>query len=263
MTENFKENGFMIMLGILVAVFVIGQSLFFLVKAWKEGRRLGISSKTLKNTVISSSIFTIAPAVSILATVIALANALGLVLPWIRLTVIGNVAYETSAAQATLDVFSASLSGEITDPKLFAAIAGVMTAGSVLPLILIIFLMKRVQKTVGKAASKNSKLAGIMSAAAFIGIVAAFVSRSIAGAGKAGENPLYGFEFGDGAGVMSVCTLVCAMLVMTLLSYISKKFSIKWLDTFSLPISMFAAMITAAMLAHFMPAEIAFLEWRG
>ena len=92
MTENFKENGFMIMLGILVALFVIGQSLFFLVKAWKEGRRLGISSKTLKSTVISSSVFTIAPAVSILATVIALANALGLVLPWIRLTVIGNVA---------------------------------------------------------------------------------------------------------------------------------------------------------------------------
>ena len=259
--ENFKENGFMIGLGLFIVVFVIAQSLFFLVKAWKQGKKLGITTDTLKNTVVSSALFTIAPAISILATVIVLANSLGIVLPWIRLSVIGNLAYESVAAEAALDTFGLTLSSPVTDPKVFATIAFVMTIGCILPLILIIFVMKKVQKTMGKVADKNSKLADTLSAAAFIGIIAAFVARAIAGAGKAGA--LYGAEFGDGAGFMSVCVLVSAMIFMSLLTFLCKKFKIKWLEAFALPISMFAAMGVAIAIAKLCPEGLAYLEWRG
>ena len=258
--ENFKENGFMIGLGLFIVVFVIAQSLFFLVKAWKQGKKLGITTDTLKNTVVSSALFTI---ISILATVIVLANSLGIVLPWIRLSVIGNLAYESVAAEAALDTFGLTLSSPVTDPKVFATIAFVMTIGCILPLILIIFVMKKVQKTMGKVADKNSKLADTLSAAAFIGIIAAFVARAIAGAGKAGDNALYGAEFGDGAGFMSVCVLVSAMIFMSLLTFLCKKFKIKWLEAFALPISMFAAMGVAIAIAKFCPEGLAYLEWRG
>ena len=251
--ENFKENGFMIGLGLFIVVFVIAQSLFFLVKAWKQGKKLGITTDTLKNTVVSSALFTIAPAISILATVIVLANSLGIVLPWIRLSVIGNLAYESVAAEAALDTFGLTLSSPVTDPKVFATIAFVMTIGCILPLILIIFVMKKVQKTMGKVADKNSKLADTLSAAAFIGIIAAFVARAIAGAGKAG----------DGAGFMSVCVLVSAMIFMSILTFLCKKFKIKWLEAFALPISMFAAMGIAIAIAKFCPEGLAYLEWRG
>ena len=260
--ENFKENGFMIGLGLFIVVFVIAQSLFFLVKAWKQGKKLGITTDTLKNTVVSSALFTIAPAISILATVIVLANSLGIVLPWIRLSVIGNLAYESVAAEAALDTFGLTLSSPVTDPKVFATIAFVMTIGCILPLILIIFVMKKVQKTMGKVADKNSKLADTLSAAAFIGIIAAFVARAIAGAGKAGDNALYGAEFGD-AGFMSVCVLVSAMIFMSILTFLCKKFKIKWLEAFALPISMFAAMGVAIAIAKFCPEGLAYLEWRG
>lgn len=261
--ENFKENGFMIGIGLFIVVFVIAQSLFFLIKAWKQGKKLGISTEKLKNTVMSSAVFTIAPAISILATVIVLANSLGIVLPWIRLSVIGNLAYESVAAEAALDTFGLTLSSPVTDPKIFATIAFVMTIGCILPLILIIFVMKKVQKTMGKVADKNSKLADTLSAAAFIGIIAAFVARSIAGAGKAGDNPLYGHEFGDGAGFMSVCVLAASMIFMTLLTFLCRKFKIKWLETFALPISMFAAMGIAIVIAKVFPEGLAYLEWRG
>ena len=254
--ENFKENGFMIGIGLFIVVFVIAQSLFFLIKAWKQGKKLGISTEKLKNTVMSSAVFTIAPAISILATVIVLANSLGIVLPWIRLSVIGNLAYESVAAEAALDTFGLTLSSPVTDPKIFATIAFVMTIGCILPLILIIFVMKKVQKTMGKVADKNSKLADTLSAAAF-------VARSIAGAGKAGNNPLYGHEFGDGAGFMSVCVLAASMIFMTLLTFLCRKFKIKWLETFALPISMFAAMGIAIVIAKVCPEGLAYLEWRG
>ena len=252
----------MIGLGLFIVVFVIAQSLFFLIKAWKQGKKLGITTDTLKNTVVSSALFTIAPAISILATVIVLANSLGIVLPWIRLSVIGNLAYESVAAEAALDTFGLTLSSPVTDPKVFATIAFVMTIGCILPLILIIFVMKKVQKTMGKVADKNSKLADTLSAAAFIGIIAAFVARAIA-AGKAGDNALYGAEFGDGAGFMSVCVLVSAMIFMSILTFLCKKFKIKWLEAFALPISMFAAMGVAIAIAKLCPEGLAYLEWRG
>ena len=37
-------------------------------------------------------------ALAIVATVLALSNALGIILPWIRLSVIGNISQETTAA---------------------------------------------------------------------------------------------------------------------------------------------------------------------
>ena len=118
------------------------------------------------------------------ATVIALAASLGVVLPWIRLSVIGNLAYETTAAQTALDVFGASLKNEVVDKGQFSTIAWAMTIGSIAPLILLPFLCKFLQKKVGKAVNKSEKsqkLGDAISASAFIGIVCAFLSREISG----------------------------------------------------------------------------------
>lgn len=107
-----------------VVAFIIIQSLFFIIKSWKHAKELGIEKEKLKNTVVSSILFTIAPAVSILATVIVLANALGIVLPWIRLTVIGNLAYETTAAQSAVEAMGSTLSSPITDLSSFQLLHG-------------------------------------------------------------------------------------------------------------------------------------------
>ena len=59
-----------------------------------------------------------------------LAKALGVILPWIRLTVVGNLAYETVAAETTLNNLGGSLSHEITDIKQYSTVAWAMTIGS-------------------------------------------------------------------------------------------------------------------------------------
>ena len=132
---DFKQNGFMYGIAVFVIAFVVIESVFFIAKAYKRGRELGISKETLKNTVLSSVVFSVAPAISILTTVIVLASALGLVLPWIRLSVIGNLAYETVTSETMLNAFGSSLSTEVTDPKQFGAVAWVMTIGTSLALI--------------------------------------------------------------------------------------------------------------------------------
>ncbi|MCR5783766.1 MAG: DUF5058 family protein [Clostridia bacterium] len=261
---DFKENGFFTAVGAIVILVILGQSVFFLVKAWKRGKEIGITASTMKNTVISSVLFTVAPAFAIVATVLALSNALGLVVPWIRLSVIGNISQETTAASAALETVGGSLASKVEDPYAFGLITWVMTLGSALPLILLPLFLKKLQFGVHKAAGKGDpKLVDALAAAAFIGLIAAFIARAIAGKGAGGDNPLYGKQFGDGAGVMSVACLATSIVVMLILQRIATKKNIRWLETFAMPISMFAAMGVAIIMAIALPENIAFLEWRG
>ena len=117
---DFKESGFMYALGGFIVVFVLAQSLFFLIRAWKQGKKLGLSTAIMRGTVTQSALFSLAPAISIVATILTLYGALGIVLPWIRLTVIGAISYEVPAAESAMEAlgYTGGLSAEITDPLL-------------------------------------------------------------------------------------------------------------------------------------------------
>ena len=95
-----------------------------------------------------------------------------------------------------------------------------------------------------------------MSAAAFIGLICAFVGRAIVGQGDKAV-------LGDGAGILSVSALIVSMVVMLLFMQIQKKKEIKWLQSLAMPFSMFIAMGVVMLLAQVLPADIAWLEWRG
>ena len=242
-------------LAIFVISFVVLESVFFIVKAWKRGRELGMSKETLKNAAVGSAMFTLAPALSILATVIALAGALGIVLPWIRLSVIGNLAYETVASETMLEVLGSSLKQPVTDPAQFGAVAWVMTLGTTFALVLLPFFCKLIQKKVGKAvhkSEKSSRTADVISAAAFIGIIAAFIARAINGKTTDGV--------GD-AGFMSIVTLVTAVIVSLLLETLCEKKKLEKLQPFAMPLSMFAAMGMAVLLNQVLPETVTALTW--
>ena len=85
----------------IVIAFVIAMSIRFIVMAWKRAKKIGMDPKMLRRVAVSSAIFTIAPAVSILLGVIALSRALGFPLPWLRLSVIGALTYDAAASAAS------------------------------------------------------------------------------------------------------------------------------------------------------------------
>lgn len=262
---DFKTGGFMYALGALVVLFVTVQSLFFMIKAWKHGREIGMQTSDMKNAVTSSALFTIAPALAILATVVTLAGSLGLVLPWIRLTVIGNITYEVTAAQAALDSFNMAFGTDIESQTVFSAIAWVMTIGSIFPLILLPIFLKKIQSKIGQVASKSSdsRLPDIISAATFIGLISAFIGNAIAG--KATYKELADgtrVSTSAGAGIMSVAVLLISIIVMIVLQKICTRFKLEKLESFVMPISMFVAMGSAILLSHVLPENLVVLEWR-
>ena len=255
---DFRQAPFMYVLGAAMAVFVVAQSLFFLLKAWSRGRQIGVPVSTLRGTVTSSVLFTIAPSMAIAATVLALSNSLGLLLPWMRMNFIGSITYEVTAATAAANSMGLpGISAPVTDPAAFSAIAWIMTIGSIFPLILLPIFLKKIQSKVSQAVEKkgNAAWTDLISAAAFIGLIAAFVARALAGQGEADRA-------GDGAGVLSVLTLLTAIAVMLLLELLVEKLKWKWAQPFTMPVSMFAAMGAAVLYAQILPNSIAFLEWR-
>ena len=278
---DFKESPALYLIAGAVILFVLAQSLFFLVKAWQHGKELGIDKKKLKNAVTSSALFTVPSALSVLATVIALAPALGLVIPWVRLSVIGNLMYETTAAEAAMEAFGhqGGIAVPVTDPEVYAGVAWVMTLGICFSLVVLPFLAKPLNKKFLSAGKKEAEevktdaentapadtkkkrnlgdfINKFATPAIFIGLIGAFIARAIIGAGKPET-------FGDGAGVLSIITLVVAVVVSILLEILAKKLKLTWLEPFVMPIGMIIAMIAAIIFFNVLPEDIAMLEWRG
>ena len=257
MFSDFKSDGFMFALACFIVLFVIVQSLFFLIRAAKRGRELGISKETIKSTITGSAIFSIAPAVGIGVTVIALSVALGYVLPWIRLSVIGAITYEIPAAEAAIEAagIPGGIGTELTDKTAFTAVTWVMTLGSILPLVLVPIFIKKIQGKITGVATKNAHWADIMSAAAFIGLIAAFLGRGIAGKGEEGV-------VADGAGALSLTAIISSVVIMIIISLIVKKTKWKWLEAVAMPLSMVLALVIVFTVASLFPDFAAF-EWRS
>ncbi len=277
---DFKTSTGLYLIAGAVILFVLAQSLFFLIKAYKRGKELGLDKSKLRNAITSSALFTIPSSLSILATIIALAPALGLVIPWVRLSVIGNLMYETTAAEAAMEAFGhqGGMAVPVTDPEIYAGIAWVMTLGICFSLVILPFVAKPLHKKFVAASTKKEEptednaaapadgkkkkrgLGGFINSfatpAIFIGLIGAFVARAIIGGGKPET-------FGDGAGVLSIITLVVAIVSSIVLEILAKKFKLTWLEPFVMPIGMIIAMIAAIVFFNVLPEEIAMLEWRG
>ncbi len=234
---NFSPNStILFIVAGCVILFVIAQSLFFLIRAYKRAKELGMDMGQVRKTILSSALFTIAPAVSILLGVITLSKFLGLPLPWIRMSVIGAITYELPAATSTAKAFGISLSETITDPRIYSAIAWVMTLGIMPSIILVPLLLKKIQKGLLKMKNKDAKWGDLFSTSLFLGMIAAFSGMVFADV----RNGLEGW--------IPVFVLLCSAVVMGICGFLIKKCKISWLENYALPISMLVAMVFAMVI---------------
>lgn len=235
---NFNPNSTLLfLLAGAIIFFVIAQSLFFLVRAYKRGIALGIDASQMKKTMLSTAIFTIAPAISILLGIITLSKFLGLPLPWLRLSVIGAITYELPAATSTANALGVTLSETITDPKVYTAIAWVMTLGIFPGLIWVPLFIKKIQGGLMKIKNKDSKWGDILMDAMFLGMISAFLGMVFSDirSGITGWIPIF--------------VLLFSALLMGICGILIKKCKMKWLETYAMPISMLGAMVFAMVIS--------------
>ena len=225
-----------ILVGLLVLV-VLAQSVFFLVRALRRAKEIGIAKSTLRSTITSAAIFTIAPAIAILVGVVALSKSLGVALPWLRLSIIGSITYETVAAQNTLTALGQAAGDTITDPAAFVTVVWVMTLGIAIGLILVPFLTKKIQGGMVKMGMKDKKWGEIFNNAMFLGMISAFLGYVFCDVGTVFS--------GETAGLVPVLVMLVSAVLMAICGTLATSLKIRWLTDYALPISLVGGMAAA------------------
>lgn len=237
MEFNVNHPIIFLIVGIIIAV-VLAQSVFFLVKALKRAKEIGMETKKLKRIIISAAIFTVAPAVAIVVSVIALSKDLGIALPWLRLSVVGSMSYETIAATNALSGMGLEF-GKIAnlDAKQYVTIAFVMTISIMVGIWLVPLLCKKMKTGLINMKNKDAKWLDIFQSSMFIGMISAFVGFVFC--------DFSGVFKGDTTGLIPVLVMAVSALTMLLAGALMKITKARWINDYALPISLIAGMASA------------------
>lgn len=258
-----------VLVGIVIAA-VLAQSVYFLLKAYRRAKEKGMDMSKIHKTIITAAIFTVAPAISIVITVLALSKSLGIALPWLRLSVVGSLSYETIAAanaasgmETTLDALAGTMTAEA-----YVTIILVMTISIMVGIWLVPVLAKKMQKGLVSFEKRDKKWSDILQGSLFIGMISAFVGYVFSDVSRlwlsedgkftvTKTDNLTGQEiteiFTSTSGIVPVCVMAVSMVCMLLCGLAMKKLGWKWLNDYALPICLVIGMASA----------IPFTAWLG
>ncbi|MBR2481280.1 MAG: DUF5058 family protein [Oscillospiraceae bacterium] len=225
-----------------IIAFVALVCVFFMIRAYKAGISIGMDPVKMKRTITASATFTLLPSIGILLGVIALSGSLGTPLPWLRLSVIGALHYETQVAEAAAEAVGLSgLNATEMTAEAFTTIALLMSFCIMWGMLMSVFFTKRyLGKIGGSKKSESSESSGggigdIAMTAMFIGLVSAYVGSYIG-------------DFVSGSGDwLPIAVAVVAGAVMAVFIYLAEKKNLGWLESFSIAGSMIVGMAAAVL----------------
>jgi heme/copper-type cytochrome/quinol oxidase subunit 2 len=240
------SSGTMYLICGAIVAFVAVVCVIFLVRAWRAGKAMGMDTARMKQAVTASVTFSILPSVGILLGVIALSGSLGIPWPWLRLSVIGALHYETQVAQAAAEQLGSTLSGDTMTADAFSTIALLMSVCIMWGMILAaIFNPRYTRKLQGKGNGSGKPGFGDRAMVAmFIGMVSAYIGSYIG-------------DYVSGAGKLAfagswtpLAVVAAAALTMAVFTYFSEKKGKEWLDNFSIAGSMLVGMLAAVLIGR-------------
>lgn len=237
MEFNVNAPILFVLAGIIVAV-VLAQSVYFLVKAWRRAKAIGMDMAKLRRIARTAAVFTIAPAVAIVISVITLAKDLGVALPWLRLSVVGSLSYETIAASNALSAMGLTF-GQVKDmtAQQYVTVIWVMTISIMVGIWLVPLIGKKLQNGMISMENRDKKWGEIFSNAMFIGMISAFVGYVFCDFGTVFS--------GSTAGLIPPLVMAVSALVMCLCGLAVKFIKKSWISDYALPISLILGMASA------------------
>ena len=229
------------LVALLVAV-VMGQSVFFLVKALRRSKQIGMDQAKIRKTMQTAAVFTIAPAVSIVISVITLSKSLGLPLPWLRLSVVGSLSYEAIAASNAVSAMGLTLGKiESLTAQQFVNITLVMTISIMMGIWLVPAVGRKLLGGMSSLENRDKKWAEIFQNAMFIGMISAFLGFVFCDFSRLWIPG----DYSPTSGLIPVCVLVVAAVVMVICGLLMKKPKFAWLGDYALPVSLILGMASA------------------
>ena len=231
------------LLALIPVVGVLAQSVYFLGKALRRSRQIGMDPAKLRKTIRTAAVFTIAPAVSIVISVITLSKSLGIPLPWLRLSVVGSLSYEAIAASNALGAMGLEL-GKVgaLNAQQYVNISLVMTISILVGIWLVPVISKKLLGGMSRLGAKDAKWANIFQSAMFIGMIAAFLGYVFSDLSRLWA-PVEGYS--PTSGLIPVCVMGVSAVVMALCGIALKVFKWNWVNDYALPLSLVLGMASA------------------
>ena len=248
-----------VLVGIIIAA-VLGQSIFFLIKSVRRAKATNMDMTKIKKTIITAAIFTIAPAVAIVITVVSLSQSLGVALPWLRLSVVGSLSYEAIAASNAASGMGTTLADLIgnMNASQYLTIVIVMTVSIMVGIWLVPVVAKKYQSGLVKFENKDKKWSDILQNSLFIGMISAFVGFVFCDVSRLWSESARVVESTDNitgdtivryftptSGLVPVFVMLASALSMCLCGLLINKLKWKWLNDYALPICMVIGMVVA------------------
>lgn len=261
-----------VLVGIIIAV-VLAQSVYFLIKSYRRAKAIGMDMKKIHKTIKTAAIFTIAPAVSIVITVITLSQSLGIALPWLRLSVVGSLSYEAIAAAnaaSGMGTTLAELAKSMTASQ-YVTIAIVMTVSIMVGIWLVPVVCKKYQNGLVNFEKKDARWSEILQNSLFIGMISAFVGFVFCDVSRLWSSTNGVFEviskdsatgdqvktlYTSTSGLVPVLVMLISALSMCLCGILIKKLKWKWVNDYALPICMILGMVMAIPLTNWLGGAI-------
>ncbi|MBU5484514.1 DUF5058 family protein [Clostridium sp. MSJ-11] len=229
-----NSNIMLLLCGITILIVLI-QPIIFMRIAWKRGKEIGLTSDEMKKATKSSSVFAIIPSLPIIISYLMLVPALGKFFPWLRLSVVGSVTYETMAANMAAEAFGyESIFASNFTPDVFIAIIFVVSVAILGGNMFNVLFLKKYDEKVRSMKSLNSAVVPIMTTAMFLGMYGVLAAPHISNV----KNPL------------SITTLVISGIASLVFGKLSEKH--KSLKEFSFSLSIIAGMASASLLNLFL-----------
>ena len=244
--DQLNGSGIYLVCGGIV-LFIAAVCVVFLVRAWRAGKALGMDTVRMKRAITSSATFSLLPSVGILLGVLALSGSLGIPWPWLRLSVIGALHYETQVAGAAAEQVGVTLSPDAMTTQAFATIALLMSVcimwGMVLTTLFNRKYLKRLQgRDPGKKAGGG--FGDLAMVAMFIGMVSAYLGSYLGG--FVSGNGRFSFS-GSWTPLLAAAVAALAMAGFT---WLAEKKHWDWLDNFSIAGSMLLGMLSAVLVGY-------------
>ena len=223
--------------GIIVTA-VLAQSVYFLRKAWRRGKEIGMPMDKLKRVAVSTAIFTVAPALAIVISVISLSKKLGIPLPWMRLSVVGAITYETPAAANALSAMGLEWAAvkDLTAVQ-YVTVAAVMTMGIRVGIWLVPVVGKKLSGGMIDLEKRDRKWGEIFSASLFLGMISAFLGYVF--------DDFTNIFHGDLTGLIPPLVMLVSAAMMGICALALKKLHWHWMNDYALPISLLVGMLSA------------------
>ena len=255
--QQLNKGGIWLVCGVIVALIAV-VCVIFIIRAWRAGIALGMDPVRMRRAVTSSATFSVLTSVGILLGVLALSGSLGTPWPWLRLSVIGALHYETSVAEGAAEQLGVHLrAGEMTT-QAFSTIALLMSICIMWGMILATIFNKRyLRRLDGTDLTKQSSggCGGRAMVAMFIGMVSAYLGSYIGGfVSQKPQETAEGLKYVTArfsflGNWTPLVTAAAAAAAMGVFIWLKEKKNWDWVENFAIAGSMLVGMIAAVLVS--------------